>query len=260
MDRDVGGRSRRQRRRGSESQRLQAGDGGRALDVGTPPRPRRAVPHHPRVLSRGSPRCARRDSRGFTLTEVTVVIVLAGVVTSGWWASISTLQAMWMDASTQALAQRDATSILEYMRQHGHGRRAPCGCVQPQGDILRSTGATRGAGQLRLNATDSLVYHGIGRDDTPDGPVAPTVVEEFAVTVDPTYGLVSVDTLRVRSTSGVTGDDVDHDRALQPMKPAAASWPTSERGFVLPGVVMFVIVLTILGLSLFTPRATRRSS
>jgi hypothetical protein len=36
------------------------------------------------------------------------------------------------------------------------------------------------------------------------------------------------------------------------MKPAAASWPTSERGFVLPGVVMFVIVLTILGLSLFT--------
>jgi hypothetical protein len=36
------------------------------------------------------------------------------------------------------------------------------------------------------------------------------------------------------------------------MKPAAASSPMSERGFVLPAVVMFVIVLTILGLSLFT--------
>src|SRR5262245_6741389 len=35
------------------------------------------------------------------------------------------------------------------------------------------------------------------------------------------------------------------------MKRPTAPWLKSERGFVLPGVVMFVIVLTILGLSLF---------
>jgi hypothetical protein len=132
-----------------------------------------------------------------------VVIVLAGVVTLGLVGFYLNSQAMWMDASTQALAQRDATSILEYMRQHGHGAAsAVWDASNHKVTFYDRQVPPEELDSFAWNATDSLVYHGIGRDDTPDGPVAPTVVEEFAVTVDPTYGLVSVDTLRVRSTSG----------------------------------------------------------
>src|SRR5262249_38055573 len=46
------------------------------------------------------------------------------------------------------------------------------------------------------------------------------------------------------------GHHVHHDWTFQPMK-LANPRRDGERGFVLPGVVMFVIVLTILGLSLF---------
>jgi prepilin-type N-terminal cleavage/methylation domain-containing protein len=148
------------------------------------------------------PRSSRSDGRGFTLTEVTVVIVLAGVVTLGLVVFYLNSQAMWMDASTQALAQRDATSILEYMRQRGHV--AALGVWTAP--IHKITFYDKNLQELDSffwdQAGDSLMHHG-GPND-PLGPaIAPTVVEQFSVSTDPNLGLVTVDTLRVRSTSGV---------------------------------------------------------
>src|SRR5262245_54493395 len=57
----------------------------------------------------------REGQTGFTLMEVT--IVLAGVVTLGLGAFYLNSQMLWMDASTQALAQRDATTIIEAIRE-----------------------------------------------------------------------------------------------------------------------------------------------
>ena len=51
---------------------------------------------------------------------------------------------------------------------------------------------------------DSFVHHGVGPAGTDQGPVVPTTVERFLVSIDPTpgLGLVNLDTLRVRSASG----------------------------------------------------------
>jgi prepilin-type N-terminal cleavage/methylation domain-containing protein len=142
------------------------------------------------------------DSRGFTLTEVTVVIVLASVVTLGLVAFYLNSQAMWMDASTQALAQRDATSILEYMRQDGH-RAALAVWTAPLHKVTFYDNSLNELDSFFWDqAGDSLMHHG-GPSDPLGRAIAPTVVEQFAVSTDPNYGLVTVDTLRVRSTSGV---------------------------------------------------------
>ena len=142
------------------------------------------------------------DSRGFTLTEVTVVIVLAGVVTLGLVAFYLNSQAMWMDASTQALAQRDATSILEEMRQRGH-QAASAVWDAPNHKVTFYDNSLQELDSFFWDqAGDSLVHHG-GPSDPLGRAIAPTVVEQFEVSVDPTYGSVSVDTLKVRSTSGV---------------------------------------------------------
>ena len=142
----------------------------------------------------------RPESRGFTLTEVTVVIVLAGVVTLGLVGFYLNSQAMWMDASTQALAQRDATSILESMRQRGH-RAALAIWNAPNHKVTFYDNSLQELDSFSWSSADSLVHHWVGPTD--DGPLAPTIVEQFAVSTDPHFGLVSVDTLRVRSTSGV---------------------------------------------------------
>jgi len=146
----------------------------------------------------------RGDSRGFTLTEVTVVIVLAAVVTLGLVTFYLNSQAMWTDASTQALAQRDATSILEAMRQRGHVAalavwNEPIHKVTFYDNTLQELDSF-----FWDQAGDSLMHHG-GPSDPLGRAIAPTVVERFAVSTDPNpnYGLVTVDTLRVRSTSGV---------------------------------------------------------
>lgn len=53
-----------------------------------------------------------RAERGLTLMEVTVVLVLASVVTLGLVGFYLNSQATWTDASTQAVTQREATLLL----------------------------------------------------------------------------------------------------------------------------------------------------
>jgi prepilin-type N-terminal cleavage/methylation domain-containing protein len=116
------------------------------------------------------PHRARSDSRGFTLTEITVVIVLAGVVTLGLVGFYLNSQAMWMDASTQALAQRDATSILEFMRQRGHGAASAVWDASNHKVTFYDDRCHQELDSFAWNATDSLVYHGIGRTTRPTDP------------------------------------------------------------------------------------------
>ena len=54
-----------------------------------------------------------RDARGFTLIELAVVGVLATIVMLGLTAFYFNSQSSWLDGSTQALAQRDGTLLVE---------------------------------------------------------------------------------------------------------------------------------------------------
>src|SRR5262249_37558194 len=114
----MGGRPGGQHRRRSQPERLQAGHGRRALDVGVRPGPHSALPNHSRKLSamKAAIRGPHAFARGFTLTEVMVVTVLAGVVTLGLITFYLNSQIMWTESSTQVLAQRDGTALLEAMR------------------------------------------------------------------------------------------------------------------------------------------------
>ena len=143
---------------------------------------------------------------GFTLMELMAVIAIAGMVTLGLVAFYLTSQAMWMDASTQALAQRDATTLAEYMRDKTRGAaQALVESASPDSLNHKLTlfdGGGHETDSFFWSPADSLVHHGTGDGDVDQGPVVPTIVERFYVSLDGTLPLVSLDTLRVRSTTG----------------------------------------------------------
>ena len=58
--------------------------------------------------------------RGVTLTELTIIGVLATIVMVALTGFYMNSQRMWMDTSTKAMAQRDATLIVETLRQRVH--------------------------------------------------------------------------------------------------------------------------------------------
>ena len=53
------------------------------------------------------------SERGLTLTELTIVGVLACLVMLGLVGFYMSSQGVWMDASAQAITQREATSVID---------------------------------------------------------------------------------------------------------------------------------------------------
>jgi len=150
----------------------------------------------------------RLREAGFTLLELMVVITIAGMLALGLVAFYLTCQASWMDASTQALAQRDATSIMEAMREQtetasnagvylaGGGKNSLLILYDHSGDEI---------GRFFWSPADSLIHYAVGSSPADDrGPLAPTKVERFSLhaDLDPNMSFVWVDTLRVHSTTG----------------------------------------------------------
>jgi prepilin-type N-terminal cleavage/methylation domain-containing protein len=144
------------------------------------------------------------NQRGLTLLEIMIVVVLAGVVTLGLVGFYLQSQSMWMDASTQALAQRDATGLIEFMRTRtGSAASALVSPVPPDSLNFVLTlydVSDNETDRFSWNPSDSLVHHTEG--GVPKGAVGSATVERFYVSVDPLLPLVTIDTLRVRSTSG----------------------------------------------------------
>lgn len=139
---------------------------------------------------------------GFTFTELMVVMVLAGVVTLGLVTFYLNSQIMWTGASTQVMAQRDATAILEVMRDSI--QTASDALILPvAGDsankqvIVIEGGLQR---QFFWDPADSCVHYGI--DGSDQGAITPTRVERFDASFDAVTGILTVDTLRVRSSAG----------------------------------------------------------
>lgn len=65
----------------------------------------------------------RHGERGVTLTEVMVVTILASIVMVGLVSFYISSQATWMDASTQALTQREGTLLLQAIATRVHSAR-----------------------------------------------------------------------------------------------------------------------------------------
>jgi len=147
-------------------------------------------------------------SGGFTLIEMMVVIVIAGVVTLGLVGFYLNSQATWMDASAQALAQRDATSILDAIASKA--REAAVVEINPSGGDTILTfrridppdAYSFWWNRSRGFPPDSLIHQGPDTGQNDAGPVAPSVVERFSFEKDPALPILHLRMLEVRSLEG----------------------------------------------------------
>jgi type II secretory pathway pseudopilin PulG len=149
----------------------------------------------------------RSPERGITIFEVTVVIVLASVVMMGLVGFYLNSQATWIEASTQALTQRDATLALERMTERIRGASS---AVTPDSSTLVLYDL--GGNELRrfwLEPSDSLLHHGLGTIQD-DGPLVDSKVERFRVSADPAFVTIGALVLagprgtRIEAASGAT--------------------------------------------------------
>jgi type II secretory pathway pseudopilin PulG len=140
-----------------------------------------------------------RSTRGFTLVEAMIVIVLAAVVGFGLVGFYLNSQATWLDASTQAIAQRDATLMIDAITNQGRQwASAELGSDSVSIRFRDGFGAERD--RFYLDVNDHRIYH---VEDVVDdrGPVTDTYVERLCLRLT-TTGIVRIDTLRVRSAEG----------------------------------------------------------
>jgi prepilin-type N-terminal cleavage/methylation domain-containing protein len=141
--------------------------------------------------------------RGFTLVEAMIVMILAGVVTLGLMTFYFTSQATWLDASSQALAQRDATMIIQVIgsevREAGSASLTDCGGRLV---LYRDAAGTQAFRTFFLSPTDSLVHKGGASCLSDEGPIVSSHVEEFSMTISGSPPVLKIERLRVRSATG----------------------------------------------------------
>lgn len=142
--------------------------------------------------------------RGLTLTEVTVVIVIASVVMAGMVAFYLNSQGTWMDASSQAIAQREATLAIATIRDRVMGADSAVVTFNPDAAhaslaILRPNAPAESTFFFWWNG-DSLLHSGYRNAGEDRGPVVASTVEIFRARA--AGRMVSIDTLTIRSAMG----------------------------------------------------------
>jgi len=146
---------------------------------------------------------AVRDARGLTLTEVAVVMILGTMIMAGLVGFYLSSQGVWLDASTQAITQREATLVTAAMRDSI--RKACKAIASPSPDPLHEQLALFRPGDAApyyyfwWSSTDSLLYSGTSIGGTGSGPMIVSRAERFQLIATPTG--VRVD-MRLRSASG----------------------------------------------------------
>lgn len=122
----------------------------------------------------------RTSQRGFTLTEMMVVLVLAAILMTGMTTFYYHSQAMWLEGASQALTQREATLAVETMRDSVHHASSAV-IVSPQEIALLDAG-----GQpfhfFMLNQSDRTLVH--GATQLRMQPLIQSPVERFEVEAD----------------------------------------------------------------------------
>ncbi len=153
-----------------------------------------------RILKERAAVCAGLDERGLTLMEVTVVGVLAAIVMLALTGFYMNSQGTWMDASAQALTQREASLILGTIADSVHaGSSATIGA---QTLVLNDASGNERC-RFWLDPSDSLIHLGASQPGQPSvdqGPIARSIALEFDVTLEPQ--LVHVTNLTLRSAQG----------------------------------------------------------
>ena len=146
------------------------------------------------------------NERGLTLTEVTVVMILGTMIMAGMVGFYLSSQGLWLDASTQAITQREAALVTAAMRDSI--RKSGRAEVSPSPDathlqlaLYKHADDTEPYYYFWWSASDSLIYSGVSATDPGAGPMIGSRAERFQMIATPQA--VRVD-MRLRSASGQT--------------------------------------------------------
>lgn len=148
----------------------------------------------------------RHPERGLTLTEVTIVTVLAAVVMTGIIVFYLNSQATWIDGSAQAITQREATLALRELTTRSHNAAAAISTTSPS-TLTLQTYADRGDPHWTFWADpgDSLLYESYTDSlglTHPMGALITSRVAAFTVWND--ADIVHVDSLRLLTPQGTS--------------------------------------------------------
>lgn len=144
-----------------------------------------------------------RRARGITLIEVAIVSALAMLVVMGMIGFYVSSQSSWMAGSSQALAQRDATLLVETISE---GVRRAAHAEVDRTDPLHHTLILRDAAQTEFlrfwwDENDQRVHQGLRGGPEPDrGPVVNTPVTRFQL--DTLTRLVEISLIEMRAGDG----------------------------------------------------------
>ena len=129
---------------------------------------------------------AHARDRGLSLVEVTVVMILGTLIMAGLVGFYLSSQGVWLDGSTQAITQREASLVASAIRDSV--RKACMAIVSPSPDPLHQQLALcREIGKppsyyFWWNAADSLIYAGTSPGGAGSGPMGVSRAERFQFT------------------------------------------------------------------------------
>jgi len=144
---------------------------------------------------------SRRAEAGLTLTEMAVVMIIGTIIMAGLVGFYLSSQGLWLDASTQAITQREATLVVSTIRDRV--RAAHSAKASQVADSLHwqlaLTNADNSSYYFWWDPSDSLIHAGPSIGGPNSGPMILSQAERFRVGCS-NQG-VRVD-LRLRSATG----------------------------------------------------------
>ena len=149
----------------------------------------------------------RRSEAGLTLTEVAVVMIIGTMIMAGLVGFYLASQGLWLDASTQAITQREATlvasAIRDKVRASGFAQAFSVPDPQHQQLALYDKQGDPPSYYFWWDPSDSLIHAGPTIGGANSGPMVTSIAERFQVSASNVTRAVRVD-LRLRSATGNT--------------------------------------------------------
>lgn len=144
------------------------------------------------------------NERGMTLTEVAVVMILGTMIMAGMVGFYLSSQGLWLDSSTQAITQREASLVSAAIRDSVRKSAFAVESASPdslheQLALFRKMDDTTPYYYFWWNAGDSLLHSGTSVGNSASGPMIVSHAERFRISTSPVA--VRVD-LRLRTASG----------------------------------------------------------
>jgi len=145
-----------------------------------------------------------RHERGLTLTEVAVTMILGTMIMAGLVGFYLSSQGLWLDTSTQAITQREASMVSAAMRdsirKSGRAEVSPApDSLHEQLALFRKPGDLIPYYYFWWSSSDSLLYSGTSIGDPASGPMVVSHAERFQMNAS--AKAVRVD-MRLRTASG----------------------------------------------------------